>query len=111
MILRELEVANWTVLELSASLGLPRTTVVAALRRLKDNGLARVVAYDRDESVVGARSYLRPVYGLGAGADAKRPRPLSGAQKQRRYRDRKSAILRVRRHVRLGMFDQLMRSA
>lgn len=83
-----------TLAELSVALGLHRDQLSVVLHRLHTAGKREprriyISAWTRE--VIGQRTYPRAVYALGDKRDAKRPAPISGAEANRRYRERQNA--------------------
>lgn len=82
LLLRELEYGPSTVHDLKAALGQCYSSVRCAVRYCRSTDLIHVVGWER---VQGGRA----VYGVGPGADAKRPPQLT--QRERNARRRKTS--------------------
>lgn len=102
-------VGPMTRLELQQMLKLSDQDVISAIRRLKEAKRIRICKYERPDG----NGNFAPVYAEGAGADAKRPKPLTKEEVTRRYNQRHSAVISARRyaeyHKAMGPWAGLMR--
>jgi hypothetical protein len=76
-----------------------RSGIVYALRALHAARAIHVVKHQR------ASGGTRPVWSIGPGRDAKRPAPLSGAKRSKRYRDKLRDDDPVEYHVRKERYN------
>lgn len=72
------------------------TLIRVCLANLKGAGghkqVIRISAWVRDYGPDGQRFYLRAVYSVGTAPDAKRPKPLTNTEYNRRYRAKAKTI-------------------
>lgn len=82
---------DMTSRDVAEALGIKHNYVRVICSVLHTSGRIHVSGYRREE--VNGRLYPRAVYRLGAGVDAKRPKPLSDAEYNRRYRQRTRGMI------------------
>lgn len=82
---------DMTSRDVAEALGINHNYVRVICSVLHTSGRIHVTKFCREE--VNGRLYPRAVYRLGAGVDAKRPKPLSDAEYNRRYRQRTRGMI------------------
>ena len=81
-----------TVADMSIQTGINRDTVSKSINRMVKRGDAHIADWKREQP--GTKAHLRPAYMLGQGINKRKPEPLTGAQKSKRYR-RKGTVKTV----------------
>lgn len=95
-ILSALDIEDMTVTQLFRLLKHPRSTVADTVKRLHTTQQVHIGRWQR------TRVTPAPIYRLGQGKDAPRPKPLTGAQKTRIYREKHAAKIRIKRAMQQG---------
>lgn len=96
-----------TVTEISAEIPNPITTIRVAVRTARDKKEIYIQSWRRH--LTGKRGgTLTPIYTLGNRPDAPKPAPLTTALYSKRYRERHSARIRMKRLVTPNPYMQLI---
>lgn len=100
-------VGPMTRIELERLMDLSENAVMKTITQLKKQNLIRIVEYERSSG------RMKPVYGSGSGADARMPKAISSAEKNKKYRANNTFLISIRRYVEynksMGPWAGLMR--
>ena len=93
------DIGPMTSSEIGAALKMADTTLWCAMQSLRHDKPKQVYISDWEYQEDGKQGAMSPVYKLGTAPDKKKP-PARNAEKDKRYRQRNAALIRVRDQAR-----------